>query len=296
MFFFYFCELNINFNKKTMTGKYLVKKASGEIQPFSSEKLENSLRRAGATEELIHEIITDIKSWLTDVTTTQKIYARAFLLLRRKKRSMAARYSLKRAIMELGPSGYPFEKFMGHIFRSKGLEVQTGQILNGRCVTHEVDVVATGEKEQHLVECKYYNSQGKYANVQVPLYIRSRVNDIVSIRETQPEYEGFTFHGWIATNTRFTGDAMSFGLCSGLKLISWDYPDGESIKAIIERENLFPITTLTQLTKIEKQQLLAKGVVLCKEIKTKPEVVSILNLKPAKYSRLMEEVTDLSVK
>lgn len=221
-----------------MSNTPLIKKADGELQAFSPNKLANSLRRAGAADYLIEEIVEDIESWLVEGTTTRKIYSRAFVLLRRKKRSLAGRYSLKKAIMELGPTGFPFEHFMGHVFQSQGFKVETGQVLQGKCVTHEVDVVATGEKEQHFVECKYYNSQGKYASVQVPLYIRSRVNDLINVHESKPEYEGFTFHGWIATNTRFTSDAMNYGLCSGLKLISWDYPNGESIKAIVERESL----------------------------------------------------------
>lgn len=277
-----------------MSNAPLIRKADGELQVFSSKKLANSLRRTGATDYLIEEIVKDIESWLEEGTTTRKIYSRAFTLLRRKKRSLAARYSLKKAIMELGPTGFPFEHFMGHIFQSRGLQVETGQTLQGKCVTHEVDVVATGEKEQHLVECKYYNSQGKYASVQVPLYIRSRVNDLISIRELMPEYEGFVFYGWIATNTRFTSDAMNYGLCSGLKLISWDYPNGESIKAIVERENLFPITTLTQLTKAEKQLLMSKGIVLCKELKENPKLLDFLNLKENRLLGLKEEIKDLT--
>ena len=277
-----------------MSNTPLIKKADGELQAFSPNKLANSLRRAGAADYLIEEIVEDIESWLVKGTTTRKIYSRAFVLLKRKKRSLAGRYSLKKAIMELGPTGFPFEHFMGHVFQSQGFKVETGQVLQGKCVTHEVDVVATGEKEQHFVECKYYNSQGKYASVQVPLYIRSRVNDLINVHELKPEYEGFTFHGWIATNTRFTSDAMNYGLCSGLKLISWDYPNGESIKAIVERESLFPITTLTQLNKSEKQELLSKGIVLCKELKEDPSLLDFLNLKPSKLLSLKEEIIDLS--
>lgn len=277
-----------------MSNTPLIRKADGELQAFSPNKLANSLRRAGAADYLIEEIVEDIESWLIEGTTTRKIYSRAFVLLRRKKRSLAGRYSLKKAIMELGPTGFPFEHFMGYVFQSQGFKVETGQVLQGKCVTHEVDVVATGEKEQHFVECKYYNSQGKYASVQVPLYIRSRVNDLINVHESKPEYEGFTFHGWIATNTRFTSDAMNYGLCSGLKLISWDYPNGESIKAIVERESLFPITTLTQLNKSEKQELLSKGIVLCKELKEDPSLLDFLNLKPSKLLSLKEEIIDLS--
>jgi hypothetical protein len=276
-----------------MNNSPLVKKASGEMQPFYIGKLESSLRRVGADEEMIRAIADNIQDWLTEGVTTRKIYGRAFALLRKRQRSIAARYSLKNAIMELGPSGYPFEHFIGHVFKSKGFEVAIGQEVEGICVKHEVDVIATDASNQHLVECKFYNNQGKFANVQVPLYIRSRVDDIVKKRKSQIEYQGIEFHGWVVTNTRFTTDAMSFGECSGLNLLSWDYPQGNSLKSIVEDKGIFPVTALTLLSKVDKQRLLDKGIVLCLQILQKPEVLDYLDFKSSKKRRVIEEVEDL---
>jgi hypothetical protein len=271
----------------------LIQKESGESQPFLPSKLKASLYRAGAESILIDEITREIESWLTDGTTTKQIYRRAFNLLRKKRRSMAARYSLKKAIMDLGPSGYPFEHFIGHIFRFKGFDVEVGQTVNGKCVTHEVDVIASDNENQHLVECKYHNSQGKFSSVQVPLYIRSRVNDIIETRQALPEYKGLRFHGWVVTNTRFTSDAMDYGRCSGLNLMSWDYPEKDSLKALIEKYHAFPVTTLTQLTKAHKQHLLNKGIVLCSELYSHREELDALQIPAAKQRKIMMELEEL---
>jgi transcriptional regulator NrdR family protein len=91
----------------------LVKKASGEEEPFKVEKLKESMRNAGAEEEVIEQVADDIGSWIYDGITTQKIYGRAFSLLRKKTKYVASRYKLKKAIMELGPTGYPFEHLSG---------------------------------------------------------------------------------------------------------------------------------------------------------------------------------------
>jgi hypothetical protein len=271
----------------------LIQKESGESQPFLPSKLKASLYRAGAESILIDEITREIESWLTDGTTTKQIYRRAFNLLRKKRRSMAARYSLKKAIMDLGPSGYPFEHFIGHIFRFKGFDVEVGQTVNGKCVTHEVDVIASDNENQHLVECKYHNSQGKFSSVQVPLYIRSRVNDIIETRQALPEYKGLRFHGWVVTNTRFTSDAMDYGRCSGLNLMSWDYPEKDSLKVLIEKYHAFPVTTLTQLTKAHKQHLLNKGIVLCSELYSHREELDALQIPSAKQRKIMMELEEL---
>ncbi|MDR2927699.1 MAG: restriction endonuclease [Cytophagaceae bacterium] len=268
-----------------------VTKASGEKEPFSKEKLETSLRKAGANKKIIDEIVSDIESRFQNDVSTKSIYLRAFMLLRRKQRILAARYSLKKAIMQMGPTGHPFEYLVGQIFKHWGYDVEVASTIEGKCVSHEVDVIFTGKKEQGFVECKYYNSGGKFANVQVPLYIRSRVNDIIDKRKPMPQYKNFTFHGWVATNTRFTGDAESFGVCSGLNLISWDYPKGNSLKENIEKYNLFPITVLTELSVSAKRQLLARGIVLCHQLLNKPEVLlKIMDLNEKKRELVMQEI------
>lgn len=273
---------------------YMIVKASGEKEAFSVEKLEMSLRRSGADDKMVDSIVRNIESWLTDGVTTRKIYSRAFSLLRRKKRVVAARYSLKKAIMEMGPTGHPFEHLIGQMFEHFGYKVQVGKTVEGMCVSHEVDVLYTGDGEQGFVECKYYNSGGKYANVQVPMYIRSRVNDIINKRELLSKYHGYVFHGWVITNTRFTVDAEKFGTCSGLKLMSWDFPQGNSLKENIEKYNFFPITVLTQLTKPEKQQLLERGIVLCRQLMSRPnELRHIKGLNEKKRKIVMQEVQDL---
>jgi Holliday junction resolvase-like predicted endonuclease len=271
----------------------LIRKASGELQEFSSEKLRNSLQRAGADSVIVKEITDNILNWITEGTTTKQIYALAFRLLRKKRRSMAARYSLKRAIMELGPSGYPFEQFVGYLFECKGFKIEVGQTVDGQCVTHEVDVIASNHNVQHLVECKYHNRQGKVSSVQVPLYIRSRVNDIIETRKKMAQYKDFTFYGWVVTNTRFTTDAINYGLCSGLNLMSWDFPRKNSLKALTERFNAFPVTILTQLTKAQKQQLLNNEIVLCKELNQNPEILDSLQLSKQKMRLVQEELSDL---
>jgi hypothetical protein len=276
-----------------MSNTIQITKATGEKETFQSEKLKQSLQRAGANNELINSIVLEIESWITEGVTTKKIYAKAFALLRKKRNGYAARYSLKNALMELGPTGYPFEHFVGQIFEIQGFETQVGQLVQGQCVQHEVDVVASQNHTQYLVECKFYNTQDKHANVQVPLYIRSRVNDIEAKRKQLPEYNGYTFYGWIVTNTRFTTDAMDFGKCSGLHLVSWDYPKGHSLKDMIEQYRMFPITALTELNKREKQQIMDKGVVLCRQIVSNPKVLEDIGIKKPKIIKVLDEANDL---
>lgn len=278
-------------NKSNST--ILIRKASGEEEPFRVSKLKQSLRNAGAEEEIIDQVAGDIESWITSGITTQKIYARAFSLLRKKRKLVASRYKLKKAIMELGPTGYPFEHLIGKVMELKGFVVEVGKIIQGQCVSHEVDVVATKGKMQYFVECKYGRSAGKTVNVQVPLYIRSRVDDIVNERKSSDRFEGYEFGGWVVTNTRFTSDAIDYGKCSGLNLLSWDYPAGKGLKDIIDQEKIYPVTVLHNLTKNQKQNLMDRGIVICRQIMEKKEVLDEFQLPERQYKNLMKELENI---
>lgn len=265
----------------------LVRKASGEEELFAIAKLERSLQNAGASTASIESILENIEEWIFSGVTTKQIYSRAFAILRREKSSSAMRYRLKKAIMELGPTGYPFEQFIGQVFKKQGYNIEVGVVVDGACVTHEMDVIATQNKQQHLVECKYHKDQGKHVSVQVPLYVRSRVNDIIEKRKMMPEYKGLSFTGWIVTNTRFSEDSIQYGTCSGLKLLAWDFPRNNGLKEIVEELRLYPVTILHTLTKKQKQQLIDQNILTCMQLK---ENFHLLGLSEKKQKSLNNEL------
>lgn len=267
-----------------------ITKSSGQSESFSQAKLLRSLQRAGASEELALEVWREIEPLLQTGMSSRRLQHEAFVLLKRLRRSVAARYRLKTAIMELGPSGYPFERLMGELFREAGYQVQVGQTLPGHCVTHEVDVVARKADELVLVECKYRNTPGFKCDVKVPLYIRSRFEDIrANSRDEVP------ITGWIATNARFSGDAIKYAACVGLKLIGWDHPGQDSLRHWMDQTGLYPLTVLTSLSRIQKQALLAANLVMCRELLARPEVLSRLpGFKPGDEERILDECRRLN--
>lgn len=275
-----------------MTQPYITK-ASGEKELFSIEKLTQSLKKSGAEDQIINTIVKDIHSWIYEGISTKKIYNRAFTLLRKYRQQSAAKYKLKNAIMELGPTGHPFEFFTGQVLEALGYKTEVAKVIEGHCVIHEVDVIATSGKTQLFVECKFYQSQGKLANVQVPLYIKSRVDDIIYKRKELTEFQGFHFQGMIVTNTRFTQDALQFGLCSGLNLLSWDFPQGKGLREIVDKKKIFPVTVLTTLKKSHKQSLLHKGIVICHQIQNNPQIIDFLQLNEKEKQYLFAEIDAL---
>lgn len=269
--------------------KIIITKASGERVEFSGEKLRTSMRNAGATDEQVGDIIDEISEKLYQGISTKKIYRMAFARLKERSRNLAARYHLKRAIMELGPSGYPFEKYVAEILKYQGYGIKVGDIIKGHCVYHEIDVIAEKENKYYMVECKYHNQPGIICDVKIPLYIQARFKD-VEAQWLKEEIHKTKFHqGWVVTNTRFSSDAMQYGTCSGLYLLGWDYPVKGSLKDLIDTLALYPVTCLTSLTRVEKQRLLDKKIVLCKEICDDEKIFLEIGIKPDRMKIVIEE-------
>lgn len=270
-----------------------VKKYSGELVDFDRSKLVQSLLAAKADPRIAENIAKQIDSSLYDGISTKQIYQKAFQILKTRQRPSAARYKLKRAIMELGPSGFPFERYIGHILNYDGYDTQVGVIMQGNCVSHEVDVVARKDNRCYIIECKYHNRQGKTNDVKIPLYIHSRFNDVRSKLKAMEPNSSVVYSSWIFTNTRFTSDAIDYARCSGMQLISWDYPENKSLKYRINKSGLFPITSLTSLTKREKNLLLDEGIVLCKEIQENSVLLTKFGISSARIKKIMGDINVL---
>ncbi len=273
-----------------------VTKQSGDRVPFDPERLKRSLLRAGAGEEDISIILHEVNSMLYDGIPTQKIYRKAHDLLRKRSTGASARYRLKQAIQELGPTGYPFEKYVAALLAYQGYETMTGQIIEGRCVTHEVDVVAGKGNELIMVECKFHAEQGTKSDVKVPMYIHSRAEDIRHNLSGLYPGRDLNFHFWLVTNTRFTEDAVDFGKCSGLYLVSWDYPGSGSLRERIDLAGLHPVTSLHNLTRREKKALLDREIVLVKDLLKKQEILEELEISAPRRKKLLQEAESLIVK
>lgn len=265
-----------------------IRKASGESEYFDEAKLRNSLLRAGAGNALADQILQALSGEWHEGMSTKTIYKRAFKLLKRLHRPSAARYTLKQAIFDFGPSGFPFEDFFAEILKSKGYKVKTRQILQGACIRHEVDVVAEGEDIRIWVECKYHPQAGSVSNVKIPLYVHSRFRDLKQACEQQ-EAPPAQMEGWIATNTRFSEDALDYGRCVGLQLVGWSYPPGAGLREMIDGAGLHPLTCLTTLSRQEKINLLEKSIVLSRDLCQPGAWSEILDVSDDRRRRIIQE-------
>lgn len=271
-------------------------KASGEKVFFEPGKIIRSLERAGAGREVIQEVLAETKKQLFDKIPTKEIYKIVFKNLKKLSHSTACKYHLKNAIMELGPAGFPFEKFIATLFEAEGYHTITDQIVKGRCVKHEVDIIAGRDNKHLMIECKFHSDAGNICHVKNALYVYARFLDLEKISLGKHSHAYKFDQGWLVTNTRFSTDAEKYGKCVGMGLLSWNYPKGNGLREIIDRKGLYPVTCLTSLSKNEKQTLLNNNIVLCQTIYESPSVLNPIKLSRIRKKKVLQEAKIISKK
>ena len=265
-------------------------KTSGEREPFSLTKLRRSLMRSGADDTTTQMVIDHIIPELHNGMKTSAIYKHAFSLLKKSKYPVAVRYSLRKAVMELGPSGFPFEKFVAEVLRGKGYSAQTGVILPGFCVSHEVDVLMEQGDRHIFAECKFHNQQGIKTDVKVALYVHARFLDLQKAHNVNESTTSKIHEGWLITNTKLTSDAIQYAKCAGLTVIGWDYPDKGNLQDLILETGVHPLTFLSTLTASDKMNLLGQGVVMCRDLKENESHLRSLGFTDDRIKNVVREV------
>ena len=271
----------------------LVTKADGTTEPFIVDKLERSLRRAGAQKDEIHEVVTQVEVLLHEGIRTQEIYSKAFEILRTIEQPTAsARYSLRRALFGLGPTGFPFEDFLARLFETEGFKTSTRLTIKGKCVEHEIDVAAYNDTESFVAEAKFHSRPGVKSDLQVAMYSYARKLDLAGKRSCSGDNCGIN-RFMIVTNTKFTHTAESYAECVGLELLSWDYPKHNNLHDRIQRSGVYPISVIASLSTAQKKALIDRGAILCRDIVAKPHLLRHAHISTKKTEAVLSEARQL---
>jgi len=257
-------------------------KASGEKEGFSEAKLRQSIQRVNIPPELTERVVEYVKSKLHEGIKTSEIYGYITDFLDKSPHPFnRAKYSLKSAIMDLGPTGYPFEDYVSEMLKMEGYRTSVRQALQGKCISHEVDIVAEKDSIRAIIECKFHNYSGIKSQCHVPMYTKARFDDIKEKNDIQEV--------WLVTNTKITNDALNYALCSNIKVVSWDYPEKGSFRNLVDKHKLYPITSLATLSQSQKLILAEKHAVLARDICKNPSLLDILGLPQHKKENILSE-------
>jgi hypothetical protein len=271
-------------------------KSNGAKEVFNEYKLVRSLKKSGAQEEEIRKTVDFVLANLKPEMTTSDIYALAFKNLNshKERNPNAIRYSLKNSVMELGPTGFPFEKFVARIFRELGYEALTGVMVKGHCIEHEVDVLAYNATEVICIEAKFHNEPHLRSDTKVALYVKSRFDDLIGEKiKIKDEYKHIT-KGILVTNTNFTNTAYHYVSCVGTyELMSWNKPEEKNLLGYIQEFKLYPIGVVPELSQKEIDALVEKHILTCADLAANPQVLDEIDMKKSKQELVLETIKEI---
>jgi len=249
-----------------------VTKANGDKQPFDKQKIINTCLRLQATLEQAQSIADRIEAKAYDGIPTSKILKMIFRYMEKYRPAIGHQIDLKQAIAMLR-SKPDFEIFIAKLFEAMGYEVETNLIIQGKCIEHEIDVVARKENEVILIEVKHHVNHHTYSGLDVFLQLNSTLEDLKEGYEVGRNNFKFT-KAILICNTKVSEHARRYALCRGLEFIAWKFPPEKGLERLIEEYKFYPISFLKEIERDEAYKLADIGIVTVKQLLEDVEKIS----------------------
>jgi len=232
-------------------------------EEYNEEKVISVFKKIKVPEERIEKILEKIRKNLPELVTTKELYKFIFEELKKEKKELAYKLNLKNSLYLLGPSGYPFEKYIAHLFREYGYFAKHNLFFKGFCLNYEIDLLIEKENLKLLGECKFHQTKGKKNDIKTILYAYARHLDIL---KTNKDYKLL-----FVTNTKFTSEVIRFAKCYSIELLSWDFPPEKNLPKLIEEKHFYPLTIFDFLSKRTLTNLFSYDIVSIRDFFNKED-------------------------
>lgn len=245
-----------------------VLKENGEKERFEKAKVKKAIRRSGLSPKECDEILQQLSPHIYNGISTKAIYHMVYDLIDQMRPEVSHRYNLKRALQRIGPAGYEFEDFIGRLLSLEGYDTKLRQTIQGRCLSHEIDVVAEKDSMRYMIECKFRNQPGYKCRIQTALYVYARFLDLKEGSKigTCEKY----YRPWLVTNTKFSQDVITYADYKEIDLLGWRYPFKNSLEFRIDKSKCYPVSVI-KMGDRTLRQLLKKKIVTVFDFPETPE-------------------------
>jgi len=239
-------------------------KFDGSKQVFEKGKIVRTCLRMHATIQQANDVANKIEKEAYDGITTKEILKKIFTHLQRYKPELKHQIDLRDAIAMLRPKP-DFEQFVSLLLKEYGYEMETNQIIPGKCVEHEIDAVARKNKETVLIEVKHHLQPHTYTGLSIFLEVQAKLEDLLDGYRIGRNRVNFN-KVLVVCNTKISDHAERYAICRGIQHIGWRYPEKKSLEQMIEEKKFYPITFLKDLDMGTQVKLGDKGIVLLKQL------------------------------
>jgi hypothetical protein len=268
--------------------QFFVIKSTGEKAPFNLEKVKATCRRSGANPKLCDHVAKEVEARVFNGITTKEIFQLVLEELNKEHPGVAARYCLRDAILKLGPMGFDFEKYIAKLLEAYGYRTEFPPLLQGLCTMHEVDIIAEKDNRKSMVECKFRHSVDIFVTLKDVMATWARFLDLVdaSVIGQTPHLD----ECWIITNSRFSTEALQYGHCKNIVMLSWNHPKERPLPAWIDSKRFYPLTVIRDLAQETQKKLIEAGIILVQDLAETPlsKIIEIARLKEETAKNLLK--------
>ncbi len=250
-----------------------VRKADGSLELFDENKVLKTCFKLGLEPKNARRVLEKVKKRIYDTIPTKEIYKLITAYAQKFNPILRFRLGLREAIAKLRPKP-DFELFVERTLQEIGYKTERNVIVPGKCVEHEVDVIAEKNDEKEFVEIKHHVNPHARIGLNVILASWAAYQDVLDGYKRGLHNFGFK-ELLIISNSKISDHARRFCECKGIKFLGWKFPK-KSLDYLIESKKLYPITLIKGLTEFEINEFSKIGLILLKDIPSKkPKLLKI---------------------
>lgn len=242
----------------------MIVKSTGQRVRYDPGKIRQSLLRAGASRDVADRVANAVSERVSEGIPSKRISRLVRQQLRREHAALLYRYTLRDALLKLGPAGFRFERYVASILQAYGYRTSMPDELPGLCVSHEIDVIAEKGGKRVMIEAKFRNDFKYFVKLKDTMAAWARFIDMNegAAARGKPGFDEL----WIVTNGKISTRSQKFGACRGIRLLGWNYPVEKSFASYVDHVALYPVTVLHELKAEEIERFADRGLLLCKEV------------------------------
>jgi ATP cone domain/Restriction endonuclease len=248
---------------RNLTNEINVRKWDKSREPYNRDKIIKTMRRYGLNDSQIEDVLEKVERQHYNGITTKKLHA--IIKDEIEKSEHQVKRSDLREGLALMRSAPDFEKYVQALFRGLGYEVTSNRVIQGFCVTHEIDGVAVKDGKQYYIETKHHAKLHNRTPFIDSLAVKAKLDDIRHGYATGKNDYDFD-KAILICNTKMTKHAEDYSRCVDIEHIGWNMPRGRGIDELIEESRVYPYTVIPKLTRAEIRRLSSLGVVTVRDI------------------------------
>jgi hypothetical protein len=76
-------------------------------------------------------------------------------------------------------------------------------------------------------------------------------------------------------------------------MLSWSIPRGKGLKDMVEKAGVYPVTVITSLNKKQKEYILSKDIVLCKQLRENIKILHEVGFTDKSLKKVVNEIDEM---